>query len=182
MRRGLSRAFKILLGLFALFVIVLAASALAPGPPRKLTRLLARDEVRELRSPLRPARGKRVLLIAFDGLGDGQLKRALREGRLPTLKALLGEEKSGGVYAHGYAVSGVLSILPSTTMAAWSSVYSGKPAGQTGVPGNEWFERERMRFVAPAPVSITAQTDTLEMLTDSLVGDSVRVPTIFELA
>jgi hypothetical protein len=183
MRRGLSRAFKILLGLFALFVIVLAASALAPGPPRKFARLLARDEVRELRSPLRPARKqKRVLLIAFDGFGDGQLKRALREGRLPTLSALLGDEKSSGVYAHGYAASGVLSILPSTTMAAWSSVYSGKPAGQTGVPGNEWFERERMRFVAPAPVSITAQTDTLEMLTDSLVGDSIRVPTLFELA
>jgi Type I phosphodiesterase / nucleotide pyrophosphatase len=183
MRRGVSRAFKILLAVLALFIIAIAASTLVPGPPRKLTLLLARDEVRELRNPLRPpARQKRVLLIAFDGFGDAQLKTALREGKLPTLKSLLGEEKSGGVYAHGYAASGVLSILPSTTMAAWSSVYSGKPASQTGVPGNEWFERERMRFVAPAPVSTRGQIDTLEMLTDSLVGDSVRVPTLFELA
>ena len=172
----------ILLGLLALLVIAVLASAILPGPTKRMASLFVRDQVRELRSPLRPAGKKRVLVIALDGFGESQLKKAIDEDYLPVLKELLGEEKQHGVYAHGYGASDVLSILPSTTMAAWSSVYTGKPAGQTGVPGNEWFERERMRFVAPSPQSISAKTDTLRMLSEGLVGNSIRVPTVFELA
>lgn len=179
----LRKALKLLLGLLALVIIAAVVAAAAPGPTKRVMKLVIRDQVRELNNPLRPAEQKRrVLVIAFDGLGDSQLKKALEEGQLPTLAALLGPKKEGGVYAHGYAASDVLSILPSTTLAAWSSVFTGKPAGQTGVPGNEWFERERMRFFAPAPDSISAKTDTLKMLTEGLVGDSVRTPTLFELA
>jgi hypothetical protein len=175
-------AVKILLGLLALIVIAVLASAFVPGPTKRMASLLVRDQVRELRNPLRPAGKKRVLVIAFDGFGDGQLQKAIAAGQMPTLKAMLGDKKEAGVYAHGYAASNVLSILPSTTIAAWSSVFTGKPAGQTGVPGNEWFERERMGFVAPSPQSISAKTDTLRMLTVGLVGNSIRVPTVFELA
>ena len=76
----------------------------------------------------------------------------------------------------------VVAILPSTTMAAWSSVFTGEPAARTGVPGNEWFARDEMRFYAPAPVSVTDNDHTLKMITDGLVGNAIKTPTLYDLA
>jgi hypothetical protein len=61
-------------------------------------------------------------------------------------------------------------------------VFTGEPPARTGVPGNEWFERDSLRFLAPAPVSVTGHEHTLAMLTDGLVGNALRVPTLFERA
>src|SRR5919197_3807904 len=102
---------KILLGLLALLVLAMLASALLPGPTKRAASLFVREQTRELRSPFRPPGKKRVLVFAFDGLGDGQLRKAIDEGDFPALQALLGEKKQGGVFAHGYAASNVLSIL-----------------------------------------------------------------------
>jgi hypothetical protein len=114
-------------------------------------------------------------------VGDDELRAAVREGRAPNLAALLGpESETGDLYEHAYAAPGVLSILPSTTIAAWASVFTGEPPAVTGVPGNEWFAREAMRFYAPAPVTITEIGQALEVFTDDLVGSAIRVPTLFE--
>lgn len=145
--------------------------------------LVAAGGARALREPLRPRTpGPRVLLFGFDGVGEDELRQVLEEGRSGRMGALLGDPRGGGVYAHGYAVPGVLSILPSTTVAAWTSLYTGEPPARTGVPGNEWFAREERRFYAPAPVSAPEKADTLRMLTDGLVGDAVKTPTLFEKA
>lgn len=145
--------------------------------------LLADGGARELRESLRPrSPGPRVLLFGFDGVGEDELRQVLEEGRSGHMRALLGEPGGGGVYAHGYAVPGVLSILPSTTVAAWTSLYTGQPPARTGIPGNEWFAREERRFYAPAPVSVPEKADTLRMLADGLVGDAVKTPTLFEKA
>src|SRR5690606_6484367 len=82
----------------------------------------------------------------------------------------------------GYVVPDVLSILPSTTYAAWASVFTGQPAGRTGVPGNEWFAREEARFYAPAPVSVEGVEDAVQVYSDGLLGRVVQVPTLYELA
>jgi hypothetical protein len=79
-------------------------------------------------------------------------------------------------------VPNALGILPTTTVAAWSSVYTGKAPAHTGVPGNEWFVRKTMRFYAPVPVSVAGRADTFQMLTDGLVGSAVMTPTLFEQA
>lgn len=145
--------------------------------------LLAEGGARALREPMRPLTpGPRVLLFGFDGVGEDELRQVLEDGGSGHMKALLGEARGDGVYAHGYAVPGVLSILPSTTAAAWASIYTGEPPARTGVPGNEWFAREERRFYAPAPVSVQDKADTLRMLSDGLVGDAVGTPTVFEKA
>lgn len=151
---------------------------------REAAELVQQGGEKELREELRPARGgPRVLVIALDGVGQELLARALAEGKLPRLAGLMGGAAGAdGVHEHAWAASDVLAILPSTTMAAWGSVFTGEPPARTGVPGNEWFERDSLRFLAPAPVSVTGHEHTLAMLTDGLVGNALRVPTLFERA
>jgi hypothetical protein len=151
--------------------------------PEEIARLVGEGDVRALREPLRPARGApRVLLFALDGVGDGEMMRALASGAMPRTAALLGEPSGERTWAHGWAAPDVLSILPSTTYAAWASVFTGAPAGRTGVPGNEWFVREEMRFYAPAPVSVEEAEDAVRTFSEGLAGALLRVPTLYELA
>lgn len=138
---------------------------------------------RILREPMRPpAGGPRVLVFALDGVGDDELMAAIRAGRTPALASVLGAPTGERTFEHGYAAAGVLSILPSTTLAAWSTVFTGETAAHTGVPGNEWFVREEMRYYAPAPVSVEGIEDALASYTDNLIGSVLRVPTVYERA
>jgi hypothetical protein len=129
-----------------------------------------------------PSSGPHVLIFAFDGAGYDQLMAAIQSGNAPNLSGLLGADLGNGVYEHAYSAPEAISILPSTTMAAWSSIFSGEPPAYTGVTGNEWFAREKMQFYAPAPVSVTDTADTTKMITEDLVGHSVMCPTLYDLA
>lgn len=134
---------------------------------------------RVLREPMRPrVDGPRVLLVALDGVGYDELDLALRSGRMPALRSVVGGP-AGDAFEHG-VLARMVSILPSTTMAAWASIYTGAPPARTGIPGNEWFEREEMQFYAPAPVTVGEYTHTIEMLTDDLLGTVIRAPTLYE--
>src|SRR5581483_1675042 len=122
--------------------------------------LIAQGGEKQLREvPPPPKSGPHVLVFAIDGAGYHELMQALHSGKAPSLQTLLGAEQQNGRFAHGYSVPNALSILPSTTVAAWASIFTGAPPAQTGVPGNEWFVREQHQFVAPAPVSITDTED-----------------------
>src|SRR5687768_919629 len=174
--------------LFLLGIALLAGGGLAymewrGNAPEEVAELVGTGGEKLLRQPVRPARGgSRVLVIALDGVGDGELRRALAGGGMPRAAALLGRETSPRVYEHAWAAPGVLSILPSTTYAAWASVFTGEPPARTGVPGNEWFAREEMRFYAPAPVSLTQHEHALEVYTDQLMGRVLRARTVYERA
>ena len=149
----------------------------------EIAELATQGGEQKLREQMRPHKaGARVLVFAFDGVGADELQQGIRSGNAPRIQSLLGAEVGAGVFAHGYAAPEALSILPSTTMAAWVSVYTGQPPARTGVPGNEWFAREEMKFYAPAPVSVSESKHTLKMLTDGLVGNATRTPTLYELA
>src|SRR5262245_52268205 len=144
--------------------------------------IVTRGGVQQLRAPVPPAApGPRVLIFALDGAGYNELMRAIRSGKAPHLQALLGAEQQDGRFAQGYGIPNAISILPSTTMAAWSSIFTGQPPARTGVPGNEWFVREQQQFFAPGPVSITDTGDNLKMLTEGLVGNALQTPTLYEL-
>lgn len=167
--------------------VLLAAGAayLLLARPRvaELVGIAASGGERVLRDPMRaPGNGPRVLIIALDGVGDDELLDAIRSGRAPHISSLLGPEQEGRTFGRAYAVPDVLSILPSTTLAAWSSLFTGATAAHTGVPGNEWFAREEMRYYAPAPVSVEGYEHAVQSYTDDLVGGALRVPTLFEQA
>jgi hypothetical protein len=174
--------------LFLLLVAVLVGGALAylewmGNAPEEVAELVATGGEKRLREPLRaPRGGSRVILFALDGVGESELRRALAAGVMPRTAAVLGRETSPRVYEHAWSAPGVLSILPSTTYAAWASVFTGQPPARTGVPGNEWFAREEMRFYAPAPVSLTQHEHALEVYTDQLMGRVLRAPTVYERA
>jgi hypothetical protein len=151
-------------------------------PVGELVEMAADNGDRKLRDEIRPAQGgTRLLVFAFDGVGADELEKAIESGRASRIAKLLGTKEGGGLFKNGYSIQNALSILPSTTMAAWGSIYTGKPPAETGVPGNEWFVREEMKFYAPAPVSVSENKHTLKMLNDGLVGNSLKVPTIFEM-
>jgi hypothetical protein len=173
---------------FGLVVALLAGAAALylewkGNAPEEVAELMAEGGEKTLREPMRPARGApRVIVFALDGVGDGELRRAIASGGMPRVAALLGRETEPRLYEHGWAAPGVLSILPSTTFAAWASVFTGQPAARTGVPGNEWFAREEMRFYAPAPVTVTQHEHALEVFSDQLMGRVLRAPTVYERA
>ncbi|HEU0300738.1 MAG TPA: alkaline phosphatase family protein [Longimicrobium sp.] len=174
--------------LFALIAGVLVAGAAGVlywqgNAPGEIAELLGEGGEKVLRDPMRPARGApRVIVFALDGVGDGELRQAIAAGAMPRVAALLGRETEPRLYEHGWAAPGVLSILPSTTYAAWASVFTGQPAARTGIPGNEWFAREEMRFYAPAPTSVTQHQHALEVFSDQLMDRLLRAPTVYERA
>lgn len=162
---------------------VASSFALRSSTARRAAEVASERGEIQLRRPMRPIHGdRRVLLLAFDGVGHGALRDALAAGRLSQLRRLTGADRGDGLFEHGYAASGVLSILPSTTMAAWASIFTGQPPSRTGVPGNEWFVREERRFYAPGPVSVDEHAHSLALYSEGLLGRVLRTATLFELA
>lgn len=153
-------------------------------PVAEIAEVVAEGGEKQLRDPLRPAGGgPRVLVLALDGVGADEMRAMLRAGALPRMAAMIGAPTADpDLFEHAYAVPDVLSILPSTTYAAWASVFTGEPAGRTGVPGNEWFAREERRFYAPAPVSVEGSADAAKVYSEGLVGSVLRAPTLYERA
>ena len=155
-------------------------------PPNEVMSLVVSDAAVQLRPEMRPARraGPRVLVLALDGVGAREFRDAVRSGGMPHVASLLGSEldSASGLYEHGLAPEGVLSILPSTTYAAWTALYTGTGVAENGVAGNEWFDRETMTFVAPAPVSVKEHGDAVKVYSDSLMHRWIAMPTLFERA
>lgn len=151
--------------------------------PDNVAELLSSGGAKQLREPMRPIRGTtRVLVFALDGVGVDELEHAARGGGAPHIAAVLGREQGDGLFAAGYSVPDVLTVLPSTTLAAWASIFTGEPPARTGVPGNEFFVREQRRFYAPAPVTVEEVDDLLATYSDDLMGSVLAVPTLYERA
>jgi hypothetical protein len=182
----MSRWVVISLSVFAVVLVGLGVLLYVTRTPvDDLARLVSEGSITELRQPLRPARSDapRVLVIAIDGVGDSEFRSAIRERRLPHIARFLGaEDPSTTVWRNAYVPRGTLSILPSTTYAAWTAVFTGEPVARSGISGNEWFDRETMSFVAPAPVSVSGYGHALAVYADGLMNDWVEVPTLFERA
>jgi hypothetical protein len=124
--------------------------------------------------------GPRVLVFAMDGACPAQFYEAIGSGHAPHLAMLLGKNHGQGVFDHAYAAPNALSVLPSSTIADWTSIFTGARPAYDGVPGDEWFERERMKFYAPVPISVHDLADNAKVVTNDLVGQHLTVPTLFE--
>ena len=125
--------------------------------------------------------GPYVLIFALDGVGYGQMMEALQSTGGFRISALFGAKQRDDVFEHAYAAPNAVSILPSTTIPAWSSIFTGVGPAYDGIPGNEWFVREQMRFLAPAPVSVHETDDVRRAISEDLVGQAIEVPTLFNL-
>lgn len=162
-------------------VVVAALAVLAGLAWRyRVDVLLWHGEERDLREahpevPV-PEGAPTVLLLALDGVPRAVLYDALRGGRMPELATLLG----GADLRHAHLEETMLSTLPSSTLAAWATIFTGEPPAQHGVVGNEYFARETRTFAAPAPVSLTTIEPVLLTYADSYADDLLAVPTIYE--
>src|SRR5688500_13384244 len=129
--------------LLALLIGVGALGALgvALGVP-SLVHLAIIGEQRELpdsgvAEPATP-RQPTLLLLALDGVDRPLLYELLKQGELPVLASLLGSE-GGKSFPHAHFDPGLLSTLPSSTLAAWATVFTGVGPARHGVTGNEYF-------------------------------------------
>jgi predicted AlkP superfamily pyrophosphatase or phosphodiesterase len=124
---------------------------------------------------------KHVLVFALDGVSHDQFMTLVRSGKAPNIAALLGKQRgSDGLFEHGYAAPDAVAMLPSSTVADWSAIFTGVPPAYDGVTGDEWFERRQMRFLAPVPISVDDTADLQEAVADGLVDAELKVPTLYQ--
>ncbi len=132
-------------------------------------------------APPPAAFGPRVIIFALDGAVPDQLMQAIRSGRSPHIAALLGKDKGNGLFEHAYSAPRASSILPSSTIADWAAIFTGRPPAQNGVTGDEWFVRETATFYAPVPISVQDTVDVAKVVNDDLIGKTLKSPTLYEL-
>jgi type I phosphodiesterase/nucleotide pyrophosphatase len=166
----------------AILAAALAVSCISTGCTliNKVFQSGGEEQLTKTLPPVAPA-GPHVLILALDGGGHDQLMRAIRGGDAPFIAALMGKEQRGEVFEHAYSALYVESMLPSSTVADWSAIFTGAPPAYDGVPGDEWFVRETRQFYAPVPVTVVDTNDFTKMVTDDLVGKAILTPTLYDL-
>jgi len=127
-----------------------------------------------------PLAAPRVIIFALDGAGYNQLMQAIRSGKAPNMASVLGKDEGNGLFKHAYSAPKAVDVLPSSTIANWSAIFTGQAPAWDGVTGDEWFERRSMGFYAPVPVSVVDTTDLTKVINDDLVGDALTVPTLYD--
>ena len=123
--------------------------------------------------------GPYVILFAVDGAGYGQFMDAVRSGRATHIESLLGRRIGPDLFEHAYSVPNVITIMPSCSAAAWSSIMTGRPPAETGVAGDEFFVRSENRFYAPIPLSSRDSRDFVATIDDDLLGKILHAPTVY---
>jgi hypothetical protein len=124
--------------------------------------------------------GPRMIIFALDGAVPAGMMDNIKNLQMPHVKELLGEDQGDGLFEHAYAAPNALSMLPSSTIADWASIFTGSVPAWDGIPGDEWFDRETATFFAPVPVSMTDVADNTKLVTDDLIGNELKVPTLYE--
>lgn len=162
---------------------LLLGTANACSATVKTAELLVTDTERTIRErapgePLSAPGQAPILMLAFDGVDRKLLYEMLDKGELPKLTDLLAGE--GKNFPHAYFDDTLVATMPSSTMAAWATVFTGVPPAEHGVAGNEFFVREDCRLAAPAPVSFNDPEPTIEIYTDDYLNKLISVPTVYE--
>lgn len=175
------RAKRLVLGVVVALgaVVVIAVVALLGFAPDLLP-LWSTGEKRDVGPPDRPAGPGEpaLLLIALDGVDRRLLYEMLERGELPRTSKLIGQE--GARFPRAHFDRTLLSTLPSSTLAAWASVFTGAPPHAHGVAGNEYFIREKRTLAAPAPVSVLDPAPVLKTYTEDYANRLLEVPTIYQ--
>ncbi len=164
-------------------LLVAATLATAGCAATKVTKLVFGGNSRELRvraegvapsSPTHPP----ILVLAFDGVDRALLYDEIRKGQTPELAKLLGGAE--GKFSHAYFDDAMLSTLPSSTMAAWVTAFTGVGPAYHGVAGNEFFIREDRRFAAPAPGTFSDSAPVISIYTNDYLNKLSLAPSVYE--
>jgi predicted AlkP superfamily pyrophosphatase or phosphodiesterase len=83
-----------------------------------------------------PAR--RAVIIDVDGIRRDTFEQVYRDGRLPNFQR---------VFARALWFDNASTVLPSVTMAAQASIFTGTQPARHGIPGNQWFDRSAGRLI-----------------------------------
>ncbi len=121
----------------------------------------------------------KLLILAIDGIDRKLIYDMLRGGQLPHLAEILGGQEDGR-FPHAHFDETVLSVLPSCTLPAWASVFSGVPPSEHGVTGNEFFLRESLTLAAPAPTTFDETEPSLRVYTTGYANRLLAVPSVYE--
>jgi hypothetical protein len=154
---------------------------IAEAVPETIEAVVSEAE-RPLRENMRPIRGAtRLLVFAIDGLGRAQMAELLASGQAQHTRRLTGRRLGDSSrYEHAYLIPETLSILPSSTIAGWTTLFTGEPPAASGIPGNEFFDRESESFYAIAPTSVSSRLHALQAMNEGLLNGLIEVPTLYE--
>ena len=83
-----------------------------------------------------PAR--RAVIIDVDGMRRDTFEQAYQNGSLPNFQR---------IFARALWFDNASSVLPTVTMAAQASIFTGTAPARHGVPGNQWFDRNEGRLI-----------------------------------
>ena len=83
-----------------------------------------------------PAR--RAVIVDVDGIRRDTFEQVYRDGRLPNFQR---------IFARALWFDDASSVLPTVTMAAQASIFTGTQPARHGVPGNQWFDRSAGRLI-----------------------------------
>jgi hypothetical protein len=118
----------------------------------------------------------RVLLVVIDAATPRVVCPAVQTGRLPTLKRIA---DAGGMHQAS------VTIFPSITPAATTSIITGAYPAEHGIAGAAWFDRARNEVAYYGDdFWVIAKEGFGEFLRDFLVrlnGDRLTAPTLFEI-
>jgi predicted AlkP superfamily pyrophosphatase or phosphodiesterase len=168
-------------GLSGLIALAAAGAALAVASCTLFSKTVTTGGVVALKNVAAPnVPGKHVIVFALDGVSYDQFMTVVRSGKAPNIGGILGKERGGGVFEHGYSTPDAVAMLPSSTAADWSAIFTGVPPAFNGVPGDEWFVREQTRFFAPVPISVDDTGDVQNAVANGLFGKALAVPTLYE--
>jgi hypothetical protein len=124
-----------------------------------------------------------IVLIDIDGLCAEVLEDALKSGRAPNLRRLLGGEgfERGLLYP-------LLAPAPSITFTSQASLFTGAHPAWHGIPGNQFFDRfgaysdGQPRHYAFDVGDRLAVDDAVRVFTDGLAANCLLAPTLYERA
>jgi hypothetical protein len=118
----------------------------------------------------------KVLLVVVDAATPHVVCPAIRTGRLPTLHHLL---QAGTMHESS------VSIFPSITPAATTSIITGAYPAEHGIAGASWFDEQRQEVAYYGDdFWIIAREGFGDFIRDFLLrlnGDRLRAPTLFEM-
>lgn len=117
-----------------------------------------------------------VVLLDIDGLRWGVFDNALREGQIPNLAALLGDQP---------LTMPIVSTASSITFAAQASLITGRHPADHGIAGNQFFDRfgdenDPPKFYAFDLGDTLEVSSAVGVFTEKLANRRLQVPTIFD--